>query len=67
MCLRLTCTDHYSLDQFACVESGLDDIGATEECMSLMLFCVVGDINILPPITWCWVWEVGFCHRNTFT
>lgn len=47
-----TCADHHSLDQFACVKAGLDDVGATEECVSLMLLCVVGTVIVLVPLSW---------------
>lgn len=63
----LTCADHHSLNQFSCVEAGLNDIGATEECVSLMLLGVVGTVSLIPPLPWRWVWEVGLCHRNTLT
>lgn len=35
--LHLTCSDHNSLDQFTSVEAGLDDLGATEQGVSLVL------------------------------
>ena len=47
-----TCADYHGLDQFACVEAGLDDVGATEECVSLMLLCVVGTVIVLIPLSW---------------
>lgn len=68
--MHATCADHYSLDQFPCVETCLDDIGATEECVSLMLLCVVGTVSLISSVSSVslkWVWEVGFCHRNTLT
>lgn len=62
----LTCADHHSLDQLSCVEAGLDDVGTTEQCVSLMLLCVVGTVSLLSSVSWHWVWEVCLCHRNTF-
>lgn len=44
-----TCADYYSLDQFPCVETGLDDIGAAEECVPLMLLCVVETVSLIFP------------------
>lgn len=62
----LTCADHHSLDQLSCVEAGLDDVGPTEQCVSLMLLCVVGTVSLLSSVSWHWVWEVCLCHWNTF-
>lgn len=61
----LTCADHHSLDQLSCVEASLDDMGATEQCVSLMLLCAVGTVILPNPISWHWVWEVCLCHWNT--
>lgn len=61
-----TCADHHSLDQFTRVEAGLDDIGATEQCVSFMVLCVVDTVG-LPRLVWQWVWEVGLCDGNAFT
>lgn len=62
-----TCADDYSLDQFPCVEACLDDIGAAEERVPLVLLCVVGTVSIVSSVSLNWVWEVGFGHRNTLT
>ena len=62
-----TCADHHSLDHFTSVEAGLDDMGATEECMSLIVLCVVGTVSLPHHLFWGWVWEVGLCHRNALT
>lgn len=65
--MHATCVDYYCLDQLPCVEACLDDIGATEECVPLMLLCVVGTVSFISSVSLKWVWEVGFCHRNTLT
>lgn len=62
----LTCANHHSLDQLSCVEAGLDDVGTTEQCVSLMLLCVVGTVSLLSSVSWHWVWEVCLGHRDTF-
>lgn len=65
--MHATCADYHSLDQFPSIEACLDDIGATEECVSLMLLCAVGAVSFISSVSLNWVWEVGFCHRNTLT
>lgn len=42
-------------------------MGATEECVSLMLLCIVGTISVTRSVSWQWVREVGLRHRNAFT
>lgn len=65
--MQSTCADYYSLDQLPCVEACLDDIGAAVERVPLMLLCVVGTVGLISSVSLNWVWEVGFCHRNTLT
>ena len=66
---KCTCADHHSLDQFSGVEAGLDDVGATEECVSLVLFGAVRRVVLqrLVPLGMAWVGEVGLGYRNTLT
>lgn len=62
-----TCADDDSLDQFPRVEACLDDMGAAEERVPLVLLRVVGAVSIVSSVSLNWVWEVGFGHRNTLT